>query len=80
MVTNTRQQTPQRLQVGVVAFVWLAGANSKNCAQLFRRFAAAMQTNKPPLFICHCGFYCHLDNALNNALITTSALSDRLLS
>jgi hypothetical protein len=28
MVTNTRQQTPQRLQVGVVAFVWLAGANS----------------------------------------------------
>jgi hypothetical protein len=33
MVTNTRQQTPQRLQVGVVAFVWLAGANStKLCA------------------------------------------------
>jgi hypothetical protein len=53
MVTNTRQQTPQRLQVGVVAFVWLAGANSKKCAQLFRRFAAAMQTKTPPLFICH---------------------------
>jgi invasion protein IalB len=33
MVTNTRQQTPQRLQVGVVVFVWLAGANStKLCA------------------------------------------------
>jgi hypothetical protein len=43
MVTNTRQQTPPKWLVGVVAFVWLAGANNKNCAQLFRRFAAAMQ-------------------------------------
>jgi hypothetical protein len=49
MVTNTRQRTPQRLQVGVVAFVWLAGANSKNCAQLFRRFAAATPIKTPPL-------------------------------
>jgi hypothetical protein len=28
MVTNTRQQTPPKWLVGVVAFVWLAGANS----------------------------------------------------
>ena len=28
MVTNTRQQTPLKWLVGVVAFVWLAGANS----------------------------------------------------
>jgi hypothetical protein len=33
MVTNTRQQTPPKWLVGVVAFVWLAGANSqKLCA------------------------------------------------
>jgi hypothetical protein len=44
MVTNTRQQTPQKWLVGVVAFAWLAAANSKICAQLFRRFAAAMPT------------------------------------
>jgi hypothetical protein len=28
MVTNTRQQTPLKWLVGVVVFVWLAGANS----------------------------------------------------
>jgi hypothetical protein len=82
MVTNTPPLILCVLQAGADVFVWLAAANSKICAQLFRRFAAAMpikyrQLITPPrahtrTFTCH---LIVLRNALNNALITTSALS-----
>jgi hypothetical protein len=42
MVTNTPPPILCVLQAGADVFVWLAGANSKICAQLFRRFTAVM--------------------------------------
>jgi hypothetical protein len=75
MVTNTPPPILCVLQAGADAFVWLAGANSKICAQLFRRFAATMpnkyrQLIKPPrahtrTFTCHLNVF---SNAVNNAL------------
>jgi len=82
MVTNTPPPILCVLQAGADAFAWLVAVNSKICAQLFRRIATAMpikyrQLITPPrahtrTFTCH---LIVLRNALDNALITTSALS-----
>jgi hypothetical protein len=61
MVTNTRQQTPQKWLVGVVAFVWLAGANSqKLCAVVppIRRRNANQNTTTIYVPLCvYCAIY-----------------------
>jgi hypothetical protein len=49
MVTNTRQQTPQKWLVGVVAFVWLAGANSQKLCAVVPPIRRRNANQTPPL-------------------------------
>jgi hypothetical protein len=60
MVTNTPPPILYVLQAGVDVFAWLAAANSKICAQLFRRFAAAMPLTNAKQLHRHVRTHAHL--------------------